>query len=97
MRTNGGHIPDKHSLGHALHFDTDKATIDTGEEVHHPILSSVLHLTGDATTSGPTIVLDQTPHSKSCAHVCWRSVPHAKYIPSISRGLVARGIAVSGK
>jgi hypothetical protein len=63
------------SLGHALHFDTDKATIDNGETVHHPILSSVLHLTGDATaTSGATIVLDQAPNSRS-AQVCWRSVP----------------------
>jgi hypothetical protein len=62
------------SLGHTLHFDTDEASLEPGETVHHPLLSSVLHLTGDE-TSGATVLLDQTPESTS-AKLCWRSVPH---------------------
>ena len=72
------------NLGHMLHFDTDEADLQgkQEQEVHHPLLSSVLHLTGggDKTScssmmSGATIVLDQTPRSKCVAPVCWRSVP----------------------
>lgn len=63
------------SLGHMLHFDTDEANLEPDQAVHHPLLSSVLHLTGDE-TSGATIILDQTPDSKDVAQVCWRSVPH---------------------
>jgi hypothetical protein len=63
------------SLGHMLHFDTDEANLEPDQAVHHPLMSSVLHLTGDE-TSGATIILDQTPDSTDVAHVCWRSVPH---------------------
>ena len=62
------------SLGHTLHFDTDEANLGSGQSVHHPVLSSVLHLTGDE-TSGATIVLDQTPDYSDLAQVCWRSIP----------------------
>lgn len=62
------------SLGHTLHFDTDKASLERGEAVHHPLLSSVLYLAGDE-TSGATILLDQTPESDT-AKRCWRSVPY---------------------
>lgn len=63
------------NLGHTLHFDTDECILAKEEDMHHPILSSVLHITGDS-RSGATIVLDQTPQSESVAdQKCWRSVP----------------------
>jgi hypothetical protein len=71
------------NLGHQLHFDTDEALLllAHGGEITHPILSSVLYLTGggDSTESrslaGATIVLDQTPDSSNVAQVAWKSVP----------------------
>lgn len=63
------------NLGHMLHFDTDEADLEGKKEVHHPLVSSVLHLTGDGSSSGTTIILDQAPQSKDVAPVCWRSIP----------------------
>lgn len=63
------------NLGHMLHFDSDEADLQGKQEVHHPMISSVLHLTGDAASSGATIILDQTPHSKVVAPNCWKSFP----------------------
>ena len=67
------------NLGHMLHFDTDEADLEGKQEqkdgMHHPIISSVLHITGDSRTSGATIMLDQTPESLHAAPTCWQSIP----------------------
>lgn len=63
------------SLGHNLHFDTDEATLNKTGQIHHPVLSSVLYLTGDPESAGATIVLDQTPDATTNATRCWRNVP----------------------
>ena len=65
------------NLGHQLHFDTDEALLDQKKELTHPIVSSVLYLTGNKNcsyqTAGSTIVFDQVPNSTevaSKAYVC---------------------------
>jgi hypothetical protein len=63
------------SLGHNLHFDTDEATLNKTGQIYHPVLSSVLYLTGSPDTAGATIVLDQAPDATSNATKCWRNVP----------------------
>lgn len=72
--------PIQANLGHQLHFDTDEALLAQEGKITHPILSSVLYLTGNNSSStespaGATIVLDQTPDSTEVAQVAWRSVP----------------------
>jgi len=67
----------KANLGHQLHFDTDEAMLASEQEVTHPIVSSVLYLTGNdnknKTTAGPTIIFNQTPDSKEVAQNAWIS------------------------
>jgi hypothetical protein len=74
--------PIQANLGHQLHFDTDEALLAQEGKITHPILSSVLYLTGGSSSSskesspaGATIVLDQTPESSQVAQVAWRSIP----------------------
>lgn len=65
---------DRANLGHVLHFDTDDCFLTESQEICHPLVSSVLYLTGNE-TSGSTIVMDQTPESDCVADTCWRSDP----------------------
>jgi hypothetical protein len=44
-------------------------------KVTHPVLSSVLYLTGGSANAGATIVFDETPDSKEVASKCWKGVP----------------------
>eukprot|EP00980_Cylindrotheca_fusiformis_P029741 scaffold23803_cov132-Cylindrotheca_fusiformis.AAC.5 len=69
--------PIQANLGHNLHFDTDEAMLAQEGKVTHPILSSVLYLSGgdDENSAGPTILLDQTPDSKEVAESAWISTP----------------------
>lgn len=46
-----------HSSGHQLHFDSDETAIESGKPPMHPIVSSVLYLSGS--TGGPTLVTNQ--------------------------------------
>jgi hypothetical protein len=63
-------------LGHNLHFDTDEALLGQEGKITHPILSSVLYLSGgDNQEAGATIVLDQTPDAQEVADKCWKSFP----------------------
>jgi hypothetical protein len=62
------------NLGHPLHFDTDEWLLNNNHEVSHPIISSVLYLTGGE-GSGSTIVFDQTPNSRENASRAWVSEP----------------------
>ena len=62
------------NLGHNLHFDTDESLLAQDKKITHPVLSSVLYLTGDE-TSGATVVFDQTPDSDKPAQHAWRCVP----------------------
>jgi len=87
------------SLGHMMHFDTDEANLKDHHDrsttrVHHPIVSSVLHLTCDD-KSGPTIILDQTPGSTELPSVCWRSVPRNNTF-MIFPGDLLHGVLPSG-
>jgi hypothetical protein len=66
--------PIQANLGHNLHFDTDEALLSQEGKITHPILSSVLYLTGGE-QGGATVVLDQTPDDEKNAEQCWRSVP----------------------
>jgi hypothetical protein len=66
--------PIQANLGHNLHFDTDEALLSQEGKITHPLLSSVLYLTGGE-QGGATIVLDQTPDSETNAEQSWRSVP----------------------
>ncbi|CAJ1957246.1 unnamed protein product [Cylindrotheca closterium] len=67
----------KANLGHNLHFDTDESMLQQEKKVTHPILSSVLYLTGgdDDNKGGTTIILNQTPDSKEVADSAWLSAP----------------------
>merc|ERR1712238_123834 len=78
--------PIKANLGHNLHFDTDECMLDQKGEVTHPVLSSVLYLTGGAeqgdlsnesslSPAGATIVLDETPESGTIGETCWQAIP----------------------
>ena len=63
--------PVQANLGHNLHFDTDESLLAETGDITHPIVSSVLYLTGGA-DSGATIVFDQTPDSKDIAKHGWK-------------------------
>ena len=69
------------NLGHNLHFDTDEALLRRDGTVSHPLISSVLYLTGGGDNAagqshgGPTIIFDQTPDSTSNADQVWYSHP----------------------
>lgn len=69
------------NLGHNLHFDTDEAMLAQEGKVTHPIISSVLYLTGGgseidaASPGGATIILDQVPDAREVAAHCWQGVP----------------------
>jgi hypothetical protein len=71
--------PIQANLGHNLHFDTDESMLDQEGKVTHPILSSVLYLTGGNSPSSPaggaTIIFDQSPGSKESAQKCWQGKP----------------------
>eukprot|EP00747_Dinoflagellata_sp_TGD_P088456 gnl/TRDRNA2_/TRDRNA2_164008_c1_seq6.p1 gnl/TRDRNA2_/TRDRNA2_164008_c1~~gnl/TRDRNA2_/TRDRNA2_164008_c1_seq6.p1 ORF type:complete len:665 (-),score=72.68 gnl/TRDRNA2_/TRDRNA2_164008_c1_seq6:18-2012(-) len=49
-------------LGHQLHFDFDETSLETTGEVRHPIVSTVVYLSGGS-RSGPTIVFNETIES----------------------------------
>ena len=72
--------PIQANLGHNLHFDTDESILAQEGKVTHPILSSVLYVTGGddpkERPSGSTILLDQTPDSTAVAEYCWQGTPH---------------------
>ena len=69
--------PIQANLGHNLHFDTDESMLDTEEKVTHPILSSILYLTGGSehVSSGATIILDETPDSTTVGNTCYLGIP----------------------
>jgi len=65
------------NLGHQVHFDTDESLLGRENKVTHPIVSSVLYITGAGRgcKAGSTIVFDQTPESKDVAPQAWISHP----------------------
>ncbi|KAL3789838.1 hypothetical protein ACHAW5_011261 [Stephanodiscus triporus] len=76
------------NLGHQVHFDTDESLLNRERKVTHPIVSSVLYLTGagrdrevggnaapPAVSAGSTVVFDQTPESTDVASRAWVSHP----------------------
>ena len=78
--------PIQANLGHNLHFDTDESMLDQEGKVTHPVLSSVLYLTGGEhndlsdsqvkeSPAGATIILDQTPDSETVGETCWQGIP----------------------
>ena len=70
------------NLGHQIHFDTDESLLGREKKVTHPIVSSVLYLTGakhgtaETAKAGATIVCNQTPDSKEVASKAWVSHPN---------------------
>jgi len=68
------------NLGHQMHFDTDEAMLEQENTISHPIVSSVLYLTGnkdiDRQTAGSTIVFNQTPQSAEVAQNAY--ISHAQ-------------------
>jgi hypothetical protein len=71
--------PIQANLGHNLHFDTDESMLDQEGKVTHPVLSSILYLTGGSKESsspaGATIILDETPDSTAIGNKCWQGIP----------------------
>ena len=74
------HRPISANLGHNLHFDTDESLLAEEQSITHPIISSVLYLTGGAhgeqsaaSPGGSTIVFDQAPDAKTVAPKIWAS------------------------
>ena len=74
------------NLGHQIHFDTDESLLEREKRVTHPVISSVLYLTGAAARggdcqggykngAGSTIVFDQTPESTDVAPQAWIAHP----------------------
>ena len=47
------------NLGHQMHFDTEETVLNTTGRVAHPVVSSVVYLSGGAAAGGATLVLDQ--------------------------------------
>jgi hypothetical protein len=68
------------NLGHQLHFDTDEALLGQEQKATHPIVSSVLYLTGNESqeqkTAGATIVFNQSPDSTNVASKAY--ISHAQ-------------------
>ena len=72
--------PIEANIGHNLHFDTDEAMLAQEGKITHPVVSSVLYLTGNASQAdtlpaGSTIISDQTPNSKNPAKTCYICPP----------------------
>jgi hypothetical protein len=69
--------PIQANLGHNLHFDTDESILAQEGKVTHPIISSVLYLSGgdEEHSAGNTILLDQTPDSEKVAESAWLGIP----------------------
>lgn len=71
--------PLKANLGHQLHFDTDESLLNQNKKITHPIVSSVLFLSGcnrdSETTAGSTIIFNQTPDSSNIATKVWLNKP----------------------
>ena len=71
--------PIQANLGHNLHFDTDESMLDQEEKVTHPVMSSILYLTGgsehSSSPAGATIILDETPNSTTVGKKCWQGIP----------------------
>jgi len=71
--------PIQANLGHNLHYDTDESMLDQEGKVTHPMLSSVLYLTGGmencSSPAGATIILDETPDSTTVGEKCWQGIP----------------------
>jgi hypothetical protein len=69
------------NLGHQIHFDTDESLLEQEKRITHPIISSVLYLTGamrgdcQGNGAGSTIIFDQTPESTDVAPRAWISHP----------------------
>ena len=69
------------NLGHQIHFDTDESLLGREKKVTHPIVSTVLYLsganqkTGETAKAGATVVFNQTPESKQVASKAWVSHP----------------------
>jgi hypothetical protein len=74
------------NLGHNLHFDTDEALLSQEGLVTHPIVSSILYLTGGENSQqqgdnhgggrgGATVIFDQNPDSERGADFAWLSPP----------------------
>ncbi|KAL3804877.1 hypothetical protein HJC23_006649 [Cyclotella cryptica] len=65
------------NLGHKVHFDTDELLLRREKKVAHPIISSVLYLTGgkedtiDSFRAGSTVIFDQTPDAEEVASKAW--------------------------
>ena len=63
--------PLKANLGHQLHFDTDEALLAQEKKVTHPVVSSVLYLTGNKgqnkNVAGSTVVFSQVPDDSEVA------------------------------
>lgn len=68
-------------MGHQIHFDTDESLLGREKKVTHPIVSSVLYLSGakgntnETAKAGATIVFNQTPDSKAISTKAWVSHP----------------------
>lgn len=75
--------PLKANLGHQLHFDTDESLLNETGKVTHPVISSILYLTGSnvksTSAAGSTIVFNQTPDSTQNANKVWVSPPKDKH------------------
>jgi len=71
--------PIQANLGHNLHFDTDESMLDQEGKVTHPVLSSILYLTGgsehSSSPSGATIIIDESPESTTVGTKCWQGIP----------------------
>jgi hypothetical protein len=73
------------NLGHNLHFDTDEVLLSQEGLVTHPIVSSILYLTGGSKSQpqggsgggvgGATVIFDQSPDSDRVADFAWLSPP----------------------
>lgn len=66
------------NLGHQLHFDTDESLLNQNKKVTHPVVSSVLYLSGcndSETSAGSTIIFNQTPDSSCVATKVWLNKP----------------------
>ncbi|KAL9181911.1 hypothetical protein ACHAXT_012254 [Thalassiosira profunda] len=87
------------NLGHQVHFDTDEGLLSREKRVTHPVVSSVLYLTGateNKSGAGATVVFDQTPDSKEVAPRAWLSHPLNNAFMTFSGDLLHGVLPCSG-
>ncbi|KAG8466731.1 hypothetical protein KFE25_008110 [Diacronema lutheri] len=81
--------------GHELHYDLEEGVMEASGRVLHPLVSSVVYLSGSA-KSGPTIVLDERLDAGQLARRCWLAHPRTRALLTFDGALLHGVLPVDG-